>query len=488
MWTGKDTGWTEGHRRQREHDRLESETTNKERNPYQRDRDRIVHSSAFRRLGGVGQIASVDHVEPFHNRLIHTVKVAQIGRRLAEYILAKTSTENQRVLDNRKRFPRPLIQAAALDPDVVEAACCAHDLGHPPFGHVGEKAIDERTKERGDHEGYEGNAQTLRILTKLSLRSHAYTGLNPTRAVLAATVKYPWPHRGGIGKFGHFTPEKPQFDFSREIFTGVDENGQQYGMIDKSLEAAIMDHADDVAYSVHDLEDFHRIRTIPWRVLLDMPADITLEERERGYRAKFTEVVGAAFNSWGGEKPKELRGKLNAAAERVLNIVKEHPVLWREPYEGTALQRIELRRWTSTMIARYTQKDKGPSVEADKNGYAALTLPEDGKMEIHFLKQVTRMYVTQATVIGAQRFGHTRLVEDIYDDIWDDINRKRSKGLPYRILPMRYQHIVDNARADTSTARLTADAVSGLTELELVALHNRLHGTRGGSVSDPIVR
>lgn len=466
--------WPEAERLRRNNP--EKDSTNPKRNPFQRDRDRILHSSALRRLGSVGQIASIDHIEPFHNRQIHTFKVAQIGRRLSEYILSQSK-------DGELDYPEELIRSSGLDPDVTEAACLAHDLGHPPFGHVGEQAIDRMIKDLGgDHEGYEGNAQTLRILSHLSLRSHDYQGLNLTQAVLAATIKYPWSYSTalakGTSKFGYFTPEQGIFNFAREAFKGKDN---------KTLEAAIMDHADDVAYSVHDLEDFHRIRSIPWRVLLERP---TSKERKQGSPIRMDEVIKSAEDSWSGEKSESFSKDMRRAAGHILRIVKRYPNIWREPYEGTALQRIDLRAWTSEMIARYTQKDRRPIV-VEKDGYASLHLEENAKMEIHLLKKITQIYVTRGTVIGAQRYGHTRLVEEVFTDIYEDIQNVRSYGKQFKILPVRFHQAVRDAqskRQETSNARLTSDAVSGLTEPELIALHSRLHGIRGGSVSDPIIR
>lgn len=148
-----------------------------QRGPYQRDRDRILYCSAFRRLSGITQIARAGEADVFHTRLAHTLKVAQVGRRITEHLLKVQPTEAAHV---------------GVDVEIVEAACLAHDLGHPPFGHLGEEVLNACVTEKGDHDGYEGNAQSLRILSQLAVRFESCNGLDLTRATLAACIKYPW--------------------------------------------------------------------------------------------------------------------------------------------------------------------------------------------------------------------------------------------------------------------------------------------------------
>jgi dGTPase len=424
----------------RRKDRRHAATPEDQRNQFQRDRDRILYSSAFRRLAGITQIARAGEADVFHTRLAHTLKVAQVGRRLAEYVIEKQPKE---------------CAVLGVDPEVVESACLAHDLGHPPFGHLGEQVLSKLVTDAHEEDGFEGNAQSFRILTSSAVRFADCDGLDLTRATQAACIKYPW-YRDRRGeskniktkKWGVYQTEREDFEFARD---GSDEET-------KTAEAELMDWADDIAYSVHDLEDFHRCGFIPWRAIFSPEGS--------------DKLVASALSSG----VSLTRTKLKAAHGRVADLV-----IWTfgdlldDPYEGTREQRQAIRLLTSTLIGRYVTTVKLCVPEA--TGQACIRVPPKIEAEIAILKQITREYIIKTPALAAQQRGQLRILTELWQDLIDPGAEK--------YVPRRFSYLMQSA---ASRARRVADCISTLTENEAVALHGRLRGTASGSVLDPIAR
>lgn len=235
---------------------------------YRLDLERIRFSSYFSRLSAVTQVVPQGNVGPvLHNRLTHSIKVTAVAREIA-VTLANDSGERGDAIR----------ELGGIEPVVVQAAASAHDLGHPPFGHLGEHTLDRLARTRLDlPEGFEGNAQTFRILTGLDTNEHAENGLNLTAATRAAVLKYPWTRfawreeredfrestpaerpRGigddpqdGAAKFSAYALHAAEMAEVRRAYPGL-------GPWQQTLECSVMDIADDIAYSVHDLDDFYR--------------------------------------------------------------------------------------------------------------------------------------------------------------------------------------------------------------------------------------
>jgi dGTPase len=220
----------------------QSPRTNDYRSHFQIDRDRIIHSSEFRRLQGKTQVFLPGEYDFYRTRLTHSIEVAQIGRSICNYLL---SSEHE--ILNENYF---------IDPDLVESICLAHDLGHPPFGHAGERTINLLMKKYG---GFEGNAQTLRLITEIFYRAEAgRRGMNPTRAFLDGILKYKCIYKNFSSPENHFIydEQKKYIDF---VFGGKTTQSIS-GSLSKlnkfrSIECQIMDWADDTAYAVNDLVD-----------------------------------------------------------------------------------------------------------------------------------------------------------------------------------------------------------------------------------------
>ncbi|MBZ9817629.1 deoxyguanosinetriphosphate triphosphohydrolase family protein [Mesorhizobium sp. CA7] len=427
--------WSDTDRSARQH----RKGTGDQRSDFERDRDRILYSSAFHRLAGITQIVRAGEANVFHTRQQHTIKVAQVGRRLAQKLV------------------REQAKAAAfrgLDPEVVEAACLAHDLGHPPFGHIGEHTLDELVI-RHDDDGFEGNAQSFRILTKLAIRFPDADGMDLTRATLAASLKYPW-YRQKTGKqarkWSAYQSEADDFQFARAFHQHAE----------KTLEAELMDWADDVAYSVHDLEDFHRCNALPWQKV-------------------FAEKDKIIDHAMGGSKDPVRRVALTEAYNRLKEFLDgTYSILLSEPYEGAREQREQLRRLTSTLIGKYIG---AISINDNPSQEKAVKFDEDLVNEVQILKQITRDYIIGSPTLAAQQHGQKKIITDLYDALTS--HPHNPDGYP-PFLPVRLRYL--RPIAGTSPARFVADCIASLSESEAIALHSRLTGAATGSVLDPIVR
>ena len=211
------------------------------RSVFHQDRDRVLFTTAFRRLQAKTQVFQAGEYDFYRTRLTHSLEVANIAKSIAAYL-------------------RSLNAAVAVDPDLLEAICLSHDIGHPPFGHAGERALHALMQPYG---GFEGNAQTLRILTR-TIYSHQDRrgGMSPTRALLDGVLKYKRLHRDAAGAENHFIydDQAPLLEFC----FGPGDLGEKLGGMAvndfHSLECQIMDAADDIAYSCFDLADGYKAR------------------------------------------------------------------------------------------------------------------------------------------------------------------------------------------------------------------------------------
>jgi dGTPase len=421
------------------------------RSSFERDRDRILYSSALRRLTGVTQVVSASEGAVFHNRLTHTHEVAQVARRMA-----------QRLLKDREQSDLAA-QHGGIDPEVCEAAALAHDLGHPPFGHIAEVVLDEELVRRGLADGFEGNAQSFRVVSRLAVRSLDQEGLNLTRALLAI-AKYPW-YRATAGyqhlKYSAYRDDDATFDWARES----EKPGGP-----KTIEAEIMDWSDDIAYAVHDVEDFYRAGLIPL-------------ERLRDEGAETRRFLDGTWERWDRQGRKiDNKERLEDAFLSVASLITMDDI-----YTGTTHMRGLLRLFTSGLINTYISglrilpraDDERPRVEIDPGL----------KDQVTMLKELTWHYVIERPSLASQQHGQKRVVAGLFD-IYAGAAQDSSKRA---LLPPGHQerlaaaekvaHAKDHRDLQLRTA---ADIVAGLTEAQAVTLYQRLTGSAMGSILDPI--
>ena len=389
------------------------------RSDFERDRARVLHSAALRRLAAKTQVVRATSADFPRTRLTHSLECAQIGRELGQEI--------------------------GCDPDLVDAACLAHDIGHSPFGHNGEAALNELAAAIG---GFEGNAQTLRLLTRLEPKTEG-AGLNLTRATLDATLKYPWFGEPGT-KFGAYAEDAEVFGWIRQ------------GAPDRRpcLEAQVMDWADDVAYSVHDMEDGFHAGLITFKNL-----------KSQTERAEVSRTAIAYCP--GGVTEAELTEILEALL--ALDI-------WPASYDGGPGTVAALKNLTSELIGRFcvaAQQATLPPPDAQPaplshtspighsfTRYAAdLVVPRRQRLECALLKAITARYVmNRAGVVAAQARERELLTELTY---------AVERGAPQTLDPL-LRPSWDAAGTDAARRRVVIDQVASLTDTSAIAWHHRL--------------
>ena len=436
------------------HDRFFKEEGADQRDPFERDRDRVLYSAEFRRLAGVTQVVHVEEGHVFHNRLTHSIKVAQIARRLAEHLLKVT--------------PREVLDAAGgLDPSVSETAALCHDIGHPPFGHIAEEELDKLlVKECKCQDGFEGNAQSFRIVNAISIRSEADPGLNLTRATLNAILKYPWrraPKGKENRKWGFFSSEHSQFEFARVLNPTGDKR--------KSLEAEIMDLADDVAYSVHDVDDFYRAGLVPFHQLL----------RPSNERSRFFESALPRLAEKRNIKISEKHA--NAIFDDIGGLVRRG---LEEPFTGSKSQRAALNTISTILIRRFTF---GPDFKSTKvstrEDQSRLKVAAKILEEILLFKEIMGFYVYANPALLGQQHGQRKVVRELFRELLSAV--ESTKG--FSILPEPFQsYLFDCDGTLQSKGRLISDFIASLTEQQALNFHKRLTGLAPGSVRELIVR
>jgi dGTPase len=400
------------------------------RSAFERDRARVLHSAALRRLAAKTQVVAVGAADFPRTRLTHSLECAQIGRGIGA--------------------------AIGCDADLVETACLAHDIGHPPFGHNGEMVLADLAAGCG---GFEGNAQTLRLLTRLEIKVPG-AGLNLTRAALDATLKYPWPAPPEGGKFNYYTDDTEVFRWIRD---GVPERRL-------CLEAQVMDWADDVAYSVHDLEDGLHAGLITFGKLRD-PAE----------REVVAQVAARSYCEPGSVTVAELCavfGELMALD------------YWPRTFDSGPDALAALKNLTSELVGRFCvaaqevtyaacQDAAAPAAgPGEPAGYQEtgrrltryacdLAVPRVQRLECALLKAVTAHYVMTREGAAAAQARERELIAELAAAV--------ETGAPETLDPV-FRPAWAAAASDPARRRVVIDQIASLTDTSAIAWHRRLCG------------
>lgn len=391
------------------------------RTDFERDRARVLHSAGLRRLGEKTQVLGPASDDFVRTRLTHSLEVAQVGRELGKELGA--------------------------DPDVVDAACLSHDLGHPPFGHNGERALDALAEQIG---GFEGNAQTLRLVSRLEPKivgdDGSSAGLNLTRATLDAICKYPWakgegPNRDkSLRKYSVYEDDRATFEWMR--------NGAPVGKT--CLEAQIMDLSDDIAYSVHDVEDAVATGKLDFTHLMD-------DDQVRG-------ILDSTL-SWYGEGVSE--HDLMRALERLVALP-----AWMSSFSGSYADLAHLKDLTSELIGRFSTATVEATREIAGDGplgryRASLVVPTDTRAEIQVLKGMAVHYVMSPRESEPVYYQQRTLLNDLFAVLMD---RGAEELEP--IFAAAWREAAD----ERGRIRVVIDQIASLTDMSASRWHARLCG------------
>ena len=398
-------------------ERFLPETHSGARSDFARDRARVLHSSGWRRLSAKTQVLSpTAGVDFARNRLTHSLEVAQIGRELAASL--------------------------ELSQDVVDTACLAHDLGHPPFGHNGERALNEWMTGFG---GFEGNAQTLRILTRLEPKHFSpegdSVGLNLTRATLDASCKYPWALEEaapGSMKFGYFADDAPVFDWLRQ---GAKDR-------QKCAEAQVMDLSDDIAYSVHDFED----------AIVSEHIDPLFLTARSGHDSLIRTVSDWAGGDFSTEE-------LGAAFDRMA-----HSQNWLTSWDGSRRDQAKLKNFTSDMIGRFARTSIAATMAAADGASLArygaeIVVPREIRAEIATLKGIVAAFVMQS---GRRQPTYRR-----QRSLLIELLHTLEEAGPHELEPA-FAADFRAAKDEAGARRAIVDQVASLTDQSAIAWYERL--------------
>ena len=381
------------------------------RTEFMRDRARVIHSAALRRLAAKTQVAVPWENDFQRTRLSHSLECAQIGRELGETLGA--------------------------DPDLLETACLSHDLGHPPFGHNGEEAL---ASVAGDCGGFEGNAQSFRLLTRIEAKTVSSegksVGLNLTRAALDAATKYPWTAVTNPRKFGVYNDDVEIFNWVR---IGAPEGR-------KCIEAQIMDWSDDCAYSVHDLED------------AIFAGQISPSNFERDFDTLYQEMV----SSYKTDATKE---EAAAALTRLQSLS-----CWPKDFDRTHRSLARLKDTTSQLIGRFVmaaeKETRRIHGEGNLSRYSAnLEIPREAVIEVDFLKAVAGHYIINAAHSQDKYEKQQVLIRELVEMLF--------KYAPQALDPI-FEDDWKVATNDSERLRVVIDQIASLTDPGAYALHARL--------------
>jgi dGTPase len=398
------------------------------RTPFQIDRDRIIHAHAFRKLQSKTQVFLSGEYDFYRTRLTHSMEVAQIGRSICHYLRSRGA---------------PLTDEFYIDGDLVEAICLAHDLGHPPFGHSGERTLQELMTPYG---GFEGNAQTLHLLTETMLSNgDGVRGMQPTRALLDGVLKYkklygeypPYPER-------HFLYD-PQARYRNFVFAGAAlpaalREGDALNAF-KSVECQIMDWADDAAYSLNDIVDGVKAGFLTLERIESWAAEMGIDPEQQRWLDDLLAMIRG--------------GRVEAVFSQKI---------------GVFIRACRLRERDNFMAAR-----------THRYRYE-LQVDPAAQREALFYKQLANDVIFESAQLQQMEHKARRILCSLWQSVWENYVERGERVI--RILPTAVGRLIEQETSVEGKARRICDWLAGLTDGMIVRTYRRLNDPDFGSLRD----
>lgn len=459
--------------RRRGHESITDEPSPLGRGSARKDRDRLFYAEGFHRLSGVTQIMSPSpRAARTHNRLTHSLKVAHVARSIAERLLKRT--------DNDEGLHARILELGGLDADVAEAAGLAHDLGHPPFGHIAEAELDrlvlsdsESAFGRSGNDGFEGNAQSFRIATRTEPYKEKGRGLSLTAATRAAIVKYPWArshhapkdadlhekrlatdrvYRFRWTKFGYYETESDEFELARAwVPQAIHDTDSQ------TLEASIMDVADDITYAIHDLEDYYKAGLIDTAAVLDALEGSLLDGVAEGNPIKSTEIDLA-------DKYPDFYSAV-VFAEALAAIHTDCSILFAQPYDGGYERSQILRQFVSRQLGQLVNNVEVVSEPVGDVG-AHVRLEGMAWHHVQICKAVARNFIIGRRDVGMIQRAQVTIIADLARELWAWQDEENGR-LPFRLADSLMEPEMPRSRA-------VLDFICTLTDAQASRMHSML--------------
>ncbi|MBB6735212.1 deoxyguanosinetriphosphate triphosphohydrolase family protein [Cohnella zeiphila] len=416
-----------------------------DRDEYEKDYARLIQSPAFRRLQGKSQVFGAGSGDYYRTRLTHSLEVSQIAREVARRL-----NKNVPFLARREH------PGLTIDPEVVEVAALAHDLGHPPFGHKGEEVLNQLlTAEDGMK--YEGNAQNFRILMFLEKRAGSDRGLDLTAAVLLAINKYPFCIDEPGRMKGVFAREWEAIDYLRQLWGMPAERA--------TLEAQLMDLCDDIAYSTHDLEDGIRAGKI------QMGSALFEDERLVGNLIREIEDDPSSTGmNWEKVDRKET----------VKRTLREFVEQWKRIYAECGYEPSRTRReLKARWVGRYA--NEVGIIDDPEGGWKRVTFVREGQEDLELVRTMEILkklaWVTLIKDFRVQRL-HKRS-EIMVRRLWESFKSYETGSL---IIPPDWLASYERQKDHWPWKRLAADYISGMTDAYAEKVYAEFFASRSGSI------